>query len=61
MKFLLSTIIIQKGWSADQWMQVIFSDESSFSIFPIAGRVYAWRQPREDYNPDCLLPIEVDQ
>ena len=35
-----------KGWSADQWKQVIFFDESSISPFPSAGRVY----------PDCLLP-----
>ena len=34
---------------------MIFSDESSFSLFPTAGRVYVWRQPREAYNPDCFL------
>ena len=63
-KPLLLTIIIQKGlkwcrdhkgWSADQWKQVIVSDESSFSLFSTAGRVYVRGQPREAYNPDCLL------
>ena len=48
-KPLLSTINIlkrvkwcrdHKGWAADPWKQVIFSDESSISIFPTAGRVY---------------------
>ena len=43
-------------WSADRWKQVIVSDKPSFSIFPTAGRVYVWRQPKEAYNPDCLLP-----
>ena len=35
--------------------QVIFSDESSFSLFPTAGRVYACKQHRKAYNPDCLF------
>ena len=34
-----------KGWFADRWKKVIFSDESSFSLFPTAWRVYVWRQP----------------
>ena len=64
-KTLLFTINIQqrlkwcinhKGWSTDQWKQVIFSDESSFSLFLNAGRDYVWRQPSESCNPDCLLP-----
>ena len=62
-KHLASTINIQKrlnwcryhkGWYSDQWKQVIFSDESSFSLFPTAGRVYVWRQPWEAYNPELL-------
>ena len=28
----------------------------SFFLFPTARRVYVWRQTREAYNPDCLLP-----
>ena len=44
-----------RDWSTDQWKQVIFSDEFVFSLFPTAGRVYAWRQPREAYNPEWLL------
>ena len=35
---------------------MIFSDESSFSFFPTAERVYVLKQTREDYNPDCRLP-----
>ena len=36
---------------------VIFSDESCFSIFPTAGRVYVWKQLREANNPDFVLLI----
>jgi hypothetical protein len=37
--------------------RVIWSDESSFTLFPTSGRVYVWRTPKETYNPECLLPI----
>ena len=45
-----------QNWSIEQWKNVIFSDESSFTLFPTSGRVYVWRQPKEAYNPDFLLP-----
>lgn len=46
----------RKQWETDQWSQVVFSDESSFTLFPTSGRVYVWRTSGEAYNPDCLLP-----
>lgn len=45
-----------KEWTPDQWNQVVWSDESSFTLFPTTGRVYVWRTPGEAYNPGCLLP-----
>lgn len=45
-----------EGWTADQWKKVVWSDESSFTLFPTTGRVYVWRSPEEAYNTDCLLP-----
>ena len=45
-----------QNWSLEQWKNVIFSDESSFTLFPTSGRVYVWRQPKEAFNRDCLLP-----
>lgn len=45
-----------RNWSLEQWKNVIFSDESSYTLFPTAGRVYVWRQPKEAFNSDCLLP-----
>ena len=35
---------------------VTFSDEFNFSHFPTTGRVYVWKQTREDCNSDSLLP-----
>ncbi|GBO19929.1 Transposable element Tcb1 transposase [Araneus ventricosus] len=45
-----------KCWSPQQWQQVIWSDESSFTLFQTIGRVYVWRTPKEAFNPECLLP-----
>lgn len=44
------------GWTADEWKKVVWSDESSFTLFPTTGRVYVWRSPNEAYNQECLLP-----
>ena len=35
---------------------MILSDESLFTLFPAFGRVYVWRQSKEAFNSDCLLP-----
>jgi hypothetical protein len=34
----------------------MWSDESSYTLFPIKGKVYFWRTPKEAYNPECLVP-----
>ena len=45
-----------KAWTIEQWKRVIWSDESSFTLFPTSGRIYVWRTPSQAYNTDCLLP-----
>jgi hypothetical protein len=35
---------------------MIWSDESSFTLFLTSGTVYAWRTPKEAYNSECLVP-----
>jgi hypothetical protein len=40
---------------SDDWKQVIWSDEASFTLFPASGRVYV-RTPKEAYNPEFLVP-----
>jgi hypothetical protein len=37
--------------------RVIWSDESSFTLFPTVGSVYVWRTPKEAYNPECLVAM----
>jgi hypothetical protein len=34
----------------------IWSDGSSFTLFPTSGRVYVLRTPKQAYNPECLVP-----
>jgi hypothetical protein len=36
--------------------RVMWSKDSSFTLFPALGRVYVWRTHREAYNPECLVP-----
>lgn len=45
-----------RTWTLDAWKHVIWSDESSFTVFPTSGRVYVWRSPGEAYELDCLKP-----
>jgi hypothetical protein len=35
---------------------VIWSDESSFTLFSVSGRVYVRRTARKAYNQKCLVP-----
>lgn len=44
------------NWTQQQWENVIWSDESSFTLFPANGRVYVWRTPAEAYHVGCLRP-----
>ena len=34
----------------------MWSDESSFTLFPPSGQVHVWTSPKEAYNPECLVP-----
>jgi hypothetical protein len=47
-----------KTWTSDSKAtgRMIWSDESSFTLFPTPGRVYVWRTPMEAYNSECLVP-----
>jgi len=47
---------IHKTWTASDLKNVIWSDESSFALFPTSGRVIVWRTPKEAYNPEFLVP-----
>ena len=34
----------------------MWSDESSFVLFPSLGQVYVWTFPKEAYSPEYLVP-----
>ncbi|GFX91262.1 transposable element Tcb1 transposase [Trichonephila clavipes] len=44
------------NWTELQWEQVIWSDESSFTLFQTSGHVFVWRTPTEAIHVDCLVP-----
>jgi len=46
----------RRQWTTSQWKNVIWSDESSFTMFSTNGRVHVWRQPKEPHNAECLGP-----
>ncbi|GFW70644.1 transposable element Tcb1 transposase [Trichonephila clavipes] len=45
-----------RQWTPQQWQQVIWSDESKFTLFQTTGRVYVWRTPKEAFAPECVVP-----
>jgi hypothetical protein len=47
---------IKPGCQTTGNAHIIWSDESSFMLFPASGRVYIWRTPKDAYNPEYLLP-----
>jgi hypothetical protein len=51
---------MRKRWCHDHKTtgkaHVIWSDESSFTLFPTSGRDYNWRAPTEAYNSKCPVP-----
>jgi hypothetical protein len=36
---------------------MIWSDESSFTLFPTLGKVYVWSTPKEGYSPDAWFQV----
>ncbi|GFV31814.1 transposable element Tcb1 transposase [Trichonephila clavipes] len=44
-----------RQWIPQQWQQVIWSDESTFTLFQTTGRVYVWRTPKEAFAPECIV------
>ena len=40
----------------DEWEKVLWSDESSFTLFPRCGQKYVWRRPGEEFMEECLAP-----
>jgi hypothetical protein len=47
---------IKPGHQTTGNVHMIWSDYSSFMLFPTSRRVYVWRAPKEAYNAECLVP-----
>ena len=47
---------MHEGWTTEQWSQVMFADESSFTVRPIKNRLRVWRKPRQRREQQCTVP-----
>jgi len=45
-----------KTWDNEDWKTVIWSDESRYTLFMNDRRVHVWRQQKERYDIDCIVP-----
>ncbi|UYV80358.1 hypothetical protein LAZ67_18002655, partial [Cordylochernes scorpioides] len=46
------------AWTHDQWANVLFSDESRFSLNTDSRRVFIWREPGTRYHPSNIREID---
>ncbi|UYV77413.1 hypothetical protein LAZ67_15000933, partial [Cordylochernes scorpioides] len=46
------------AWTHDQWANVLFSDESRFSLNTDSRRVFIWREPGTRYHPSNIRGID---
>ncbi|UYV78948.1 hypothetical protein LAZ67_17000439, partial [Cordylochernes scorpioides] len=46
------------AWTHDQWANVLFSDESRFSLSTDSRRVFIWREPGTRYHPSNIREID---
>ena len=37
-----------QNWTVDKWGQILFTDESRFSLHPDSRRMLIWRQPGDE-------------
>ena len=47
----------RKNFTVDEWKQVLWNDETRFSLYQLDGRVRVWRIPGEHLLPECIVPI----
>lgn len=45
-----------RDWKVEDWRNVVFSDESPFTLFRRCGKKYVRRRVGERFNPECILP-----
>lgn len=47
------------NWSARQWRNVYFSDESRFCLYGNDARIRTWRRRNERYDRRCVMPVRA--
>lgn len=45
-----------KDWTAEEWREVVWTDESSFEVGKNFRKVRVWRTTEEKYHNSCLAP-----
>ena len=45
-----------KSWSKEKCEDVLWTDESTFSVFGECEKKYVRRRPGEEFNPECVRP-----
>ena len=42
------------GWGFEDWLRILWTDESTFSTAGFGNRPWVTRKPSEEYHPDCV-------
>jgi transposase len=53
----LAFALKHKNLTADDWKNVLWTDESSFEVGKNSQQVRVWRNPSERFDPSCLTPL----
>ena len=56
MKARLEWANVHKEWDKDQWSEVVFNDESSFTVRPTSIRKRIWRKSNTNFELRNLVP-----
>lgn len=51
----LQWAVVHSRWIANQWRNVLFTDESRFNLSQADGRVRVWRRTGERHHRNCIL------
>lgn len=52
----LNFAALHQHWTVDDWMKVIWTDESSFEVGKNFQQIRVWRKNNEQYKSECLAP-----
>ena len=47
---------VRRSWTTEQWKNILWSDESRYTLYRSDGRIWVWRLPGERFLQDCIIP-----